>query len=128
MTQINLVTAQTSQPLPEPPNPSPSTSTAPDISGLSAMGFVAVVYTAAVWAAVREMMKDWKDLPKPKPLVENNIPCRKCQFFSNNHYLKCAVNPSIAMTKDAIECRDYCPSEKALTTIERLWISRGFRP
>ncbi|MBD2680546.1 MULTISPECIES: hypothetical protein [Nostoc] len=34
-------------------------------------------------------------------------PCKKCQFFKNNYYLKCAVNPSIALTKEALNCSDY---------------------
>ncbi|MDZ8107167.1 MAG: hypothetical protein RM338_16330 [Nostoc sp. DedQUE12a] len=34
-------------------------------------------------------------------------PCKKCQFFKNNYYLKCAVHPSIALTKEALNCSDY---------------------
>ncbi|MBD2515007.1 hypothetical protein H6G93_08280 [Nostoc sp. FACHB-973] len=34
-------------------------------------------------------------------------PCKKCQFFHNNYYLKCAVHPSIALTKEALNCSDY---------------------
>ena len=39
----------------------------------------------------------------------HQIPCRKCQFFSGNHHLKCAVHPSVALTEKAIHCSDYCP-------------------
>jgi hypothetical protein len=35
------------------------------------------------------------------------VPCRRCQYFSNNAHLKCTVHPIIAMTKQAIDCRDY---------------------
>jgi hypothetical protein len=38
-----------------------------------------------------------------------NLPCRNCQYFSNNHYLKCAIQPSLVMTAEAINCSDYCP-------------------
>ncbi|MBW4677391.1 MAG: hypothetical protein KME52_26350 [Desmonostoc geniculatum HA4340-LM1] len=34
-------------------------------------------------------------------------PCKKCHFFKNNYYLKCAVHPSMALTKEALNCSDY---------------------
>ncbi|MBR8835915.1 MAG: hypothetical protein DSM106950_18315 [Stigonema ocellatum SAG 48.90 = DSM 106950] len=40
----------------------------------------------------------------------HKIRCKKCQFFSNNRYLKCAVQPGIVLTKEAENCPDYCPS------------------
>lgn len=42
----------------------------------------------------------------------NKIPCSNCRFFSSNPYLKCAVNPAIALTEEAINCADYCPQAK----------------
>lgn len=36
-----------------------------------------------------------------------HIPCRGCQFFKDNHYLKCAIHPSIVLTKQASNCLDY---------------------
>jgi hypothetical protein len=36
-------------------------------------------------------------------------PCKSCQFFNNNSYLKCAVNPATALTKEALNCSDYIP-------------------
>lgn len=36
-----------------------------------------------------------------------HIPCRECQFFKDNHYLRCAIHPSIVMTKQSINCLDY---------------------
>ncbi|MCL1473143.1 hypothetical protein [Argonema antarcticum] len=41
----------------------------------------------------------------------HQIPCRKCRFFSGNHYLKCAIQPSVALTEQAIHCSDYCPQD-----------------
>lgn len=35
------------------------------------------------------------------------IPCSNCRFFSNNHYLKCAVHPSTVLTEQALNCSDY---------------------
>jgi hypothetical protein len=37
----------------------------------------------------------------------HQIPCTGCQFFTNDHRLKCPVQPRIALTEDAIGCRDY---------------------
>jgi hypothetical protein len=44
----------------------------------------------------------------------NKIPCSNCCFFSSNPYLKCAVNPTIALTEEAINCADYCPQAKKI--------------
>ncbi|QKQ73512.1 hypothetical protein [Nostoc sp. TCL240-02] len=35
--------------------------------------------------------------------------CKSCHFFNNNSYLKCAVNPATALTKEALSCSDYIP-------------------
>ncbi|MEH2179158.1 MAG: hypothetical protein V7K56_08405 [Nostoc sp.] len=35
--------------------------------------------------------------------------CKKCQFFNNNYFLKCAVHPTTALTKQALNCSDYKP-------------------
>ncbi len=39
----------------------------------------------------------------------HQIPCSKCQFFTNNYRLKCTVQPLIANTEQAIDCIDYYP-------------------
>ncbi|MUG98366.1 hypothetical protein F7734_41105 [Scytonema sp. UIC 10036] len=41
--------------------------------------------------------------------VLQHVPCEKCLYFNNNYLLKCAVHPSIALTKEALNCSDYCP-------------------
>lgn len=33
--------------------------------------------------------------------------CKNCQFFTDSPYLKCALHPSIVLTKQAIDCSDY---------------------
>jgi len=42
----------------------------------------------------------------------HQLPCRNCQFFSKNPYLKCAVHPCIALTKKASNCSDYLPQKR----------------
>jgi hypothetical protein len=39
----------------------------------------------------------------------HEIPCTRCRFFTNDHYLKCTVQPKIANTEEAINCSDYRP-------------------
>ncbi|WP_322744170.1 MULTISPECIES: hypothetical protein [unclassified Coleofasciculus] len=50
----------------------------------------------------------------------HQIPCAYCQFFTNDHRLKCTVNPSIASSENAINCRDYCPVNKQIPTNQNL--------
>ena len=37
------------------------------------------------------------------------VPCRRCAFFKDSPYLKCAINPVNALTVNAIDCTDYTP-------------------
>lgn len=37
------------------------------------------------------------------------VPCRHCRFFAKkNQYLKCAVRPYTVLTREAVDCSDYC--------------------
>ncbi len=46
---------------------------------------------------------------KPKATIPSQqSPCTNCRFFDNNHYLKCAVHPELVLTKEALNCSDYC--------------------
>jgi hypothetical protein len=51
------------------------------------------------FSATREGVKHVKHL--------HQIPCANCQFFTNSYYLKCPVHPSIALSEEAIGCRDF---------------------
>ncbi|MEH2337643.1 hypothetical protein [Nostoc sp.] len=46
----------------------------------------------------------------------HKAPCKNCRFYSNNHYLKCAVNPSIVLTEEAINCSEYSPRKKKFSS------------
>lgn len=39
----------------------------------------------------------------------HEIPCCNCQYFTNDHHLKCTAQPTIANTEAAINCPDFCP-------------------
>jgi hypothetical protein len=69
----------------------------------------------AIWAAaVCVISNTWKlsrkEMTTNKQLTQ--LPCKKCRFFNNNPYMKCAVNPHTAMTKAAMDCTDYLPREQ----------------
>jgi hypothetical protein len=40
------------------------------------------------------------------------IKCDRCQYLDYNPYLKCAIHPSIVLTHQVINCKDYQPSIK----------------
>lgn len=110
MTQIKLVTTQIEQ-ASEPivSDSVPATNVAPtSLSAIHFLGFIAI-WGTAVWAVA----KGSKISPRKQThLPQLGIPCRNCRFFDNNYYLKCAVNPKIAMTQNAIDCPDYCSSRQ----------------
>ena len=66
------------------------------------------------WAGLFLMLSKMRRVALDKIIVNTNplhkVRCRNCQFFSTDRYLKCAVQPSIVLTKQAENCPDYCPS------------------
>ena len=47
-----------------------------------------------------------------KPLFFELTPCKRCRYYNNSLYLRCAVHPSKALTEHAIDCSDYCPTSE----------------
>lgn len=37
----------------------------------------------------------------------SKVPCHRCQYFSHNPYLKCALHPGSVLTEQAVDCHDY---------------------
>jgi hypothetical protein len=37
----------------------------------------------------------------------HQIPCADCRFFTGSYHLKCTLHPKIALSEEAINCRDY---------------------
>lgn len=37
----------------------------------------------------------------------SSVPCYKCRFFNNNQQLPCAVQPTVALSEEAFNCKDY---------------------
>lgn len=68
--------------------------------GLSALGAIGTFLT-------KEFHKK-KDEQELKGKLAK-IPCPGCQYFSKSSYLRCAVQPKLTMTNDAMECPDFNP-------------------
>lgn len=43
---------------------------------------------------------------KQQPIV-SNFPCYRCKYFNQNPYLKCAVNPMLALTQESYDCQSF---------------------
>lgn len=43
-----------------------------------------------------------------KVKLPSPIRCSRCQYFNNNHFLNCALHPVTVLTKQAVDCQDYC--------------------
>ncbi|MEH1870396.1 hypothetical protein [Nostoc sp.] len=77
---------------------------------LSPVGFViSGMFFLLILRKIRAIL-DYKMVFYAKGL--DKLPCKNCSFYSNNHYLKCAVNPSIVLTEEAMNCSEYSPSKK----------------
>ena len=82
----------------------------PDLAlSLAPLGFI------FVWAIFLLLFHKIRTNADDKICVKNKIlqkvPCKKCQFFANNHYLKCAVKPDTVLTEEAIDCSEYVPQK-----------------
>ena len=53
----------------------------------------------SLWSALRDVTAQAQQM--------HSIPCANCQFFTNQHFLKCPVHPSTALSAEAINCPDY---------------------
>ena len=78
----------------------------PDLAlSLAPLGFI------FVWAMFlllfHKIRTNTDDRVCVKSKILQKVPCKKCQFFANNHYLKCAVKPDSVLTEASIDCSEY---------------------
>ena len=70
------------------------------------------------WVAIFLMLSKRVRLARKEIAINirslDKIPCKNCNFYSNDPHLKCAVNPSSVMTEKAVDCSDYCAKENKL--------------
>ncbi|NJR69347.1 MAG: hypothetical protein HC771_12300 [Synechococcales cyanobacterium CRU_2_2] len=43
------------------------------------------------------------------------MPCSNCRYFTGDYRLKCTVNPYVALSEEAIGCRDFEVSTRKMT-------------
>jgi hypothetical protein len=74
------------------------------ITPLSAVGSVVAcaIPIAAMWHIGATVRAAWQ---KTRKL--HQIPCDRCQFFTQEYHLKCTVNPYTALSEHAIGCPDF---------------------
>jgi len=79
----------------------------------SAEGLALILFCSTAAVAIFVLM-----LPEMWQVVSTKItafgrfhqtPCRSCRFLIDNHYLPCAVHPSVVFTEQALDCTDYHP-------------------
>ncbi|QSJ14907.1 hypothetical protein JYQ62_23945 [Nostoc sp. UHCC 0702] len=80
----------------------------------TAIVFLAPICFIIVGAAFLFIISQFLEITQNKKDIFNidcmkECPCRRCKFFVDNNYIKCAVNPSIVLTKQAINCSEYQP-------------------
>jgi hypothetical protein len=72
------------------------------ILGWSFMAFLGI----SLWTFLRDAFKVSHRM--------HQIPCTRCQFFTNCAALKCTVHPDIALSEQAIQCPDFAPNGVSL--------------
>lgn len=75
------------------------------IAGIGFLFFLALMIALIKWCDIRKSSEE----SFSKIRINYKTPCSKCRYFSNNSYIKCAVQPEKVMTKEAKDCQDYCP-------------------
>lgn len=57
----------------------------------------------------KEFHKNKKELAVKEKTTQ--VPCPNCQYFSKSSYLRCAVQPKLTMTDEAVNCSDFIKQE-----------------
>ena len=72
---------------------------------------VAPICLIILWAiAVFLFLSNFRKFIKNRKATINHFQqfrCWNCRYFQDNHYLNCAVQPSIVLTKHALNCPDF---------------------
>ncbi|MGK7929679.1 MAG: hypothetical protein AB4290_31295 [Spirulina sp.] len=58
-----------------------------------------------VWSCLQTTLQGFTYLQRL-----HRIPCSRCTFCTGDYRLKCTVNTYLALSEDAIGCRDFEPS------------------
>ncbi|MEM9245914.1 MAG: hypothetical protein AAGA67_09270 [Cyanobacteria bacterium P01_F01_bin.153] len=77
---------------------------------------VAWLFIGSLISNLFHLMRDGKQRLK----TLHQIPCAKCQYFTNDMHLKCTVHPMIALSEDAINCADFegCHCDRSANSLQ----------
>ena len=88
------------------------------LSGLDPVSLTSLIVVSAIGVAIYADL--FKLRGRAVALKEpQEIMCRRCEFFSDNHYLKCTLHPTAVLTTQAIDCRD-CRLKSQVKSIEKI--------
>jgi hypothetical protein len=75
------------------------------------IGFLTIAaFIVIAGISVHALLKERKQLVFFDVLPRS--PCDRCRYLSCSAYLKCALHPSVALTAEAIDCKDYHPKHE----------------
>lgn len=74
-----------------------------------------LVFCFSVWTVVSTLLF-WRSLAISQQAINHlkrlhQVPCSNCAYFTGDYRLKCTVNPMLAMSEEAIGCRDFINKE-----------------
>ena len=69
---------------------------------LFCIGFWSLIFSFMVYKAILGLRQGVNYLKRL-----HQIPCSKCVYFTGDYRLKCPVNPIVALSEEAINCRDF---------------------
>ena len=71
---------------------------------------IALLFSWVIFFLILQKIRSFLDNKMAFPIKGlHKVPCKNCRFYANNHYLKCAVQPSIVLTEEAKDCPEYSP-------------------
>jgi hypothetical protein len=71
---------------------------------------IQIIFSLLAWLLVGvSLWKIWQVSLSGLTYVRklHQVPCDRCVYFTGDYRLKCTVNPYMALTEEAIDCRDF---------------------
>jgi hypothetical protein len=109
--QVNIIATQPANSLPLGQRQRGTETLSAPLSALNITILIVVglvVALAIVIPIYARLPKHWRRPLNSRP--HHSVPCHGCRYLNNNPHLKCALHPATALTKQALDCGDYCPN------------------
>jgi hypothetical protein len=91
-----------------------------DLALVAAIGISTSIAIAVLIYAYRSKRQQESFPPKQSQAI-----CDRCEYFNDNHFLKCAIHPATVLTEESADCLDYRLKIKAkrLGKLQRVLLS-----